>query len=80
MYRDSPRVDRGNKMCPTSLVALQRFHVVIYDIHKRVKNTSYGRAGRCSSLYKQCIFHEYLQKKRDFFMRVLCKSWGLLVT
>ena len=43
-------------MYPTSLVALERFQVVQYDIHKRVKNTSYRRDGRCSSLYKHCIF------------------------
>ena len=40
-------------MYPTSLVALQRFNVVVYDIYKRVKNTSYRRDGRYSSLYKQ---------------------------
>ena len=57
MYRDSPRVDRWSKMYPTSLVALERFQVVQFDIYKRVKNTSYRRDGRCSSLYKQGIFH-----------------------
>ena len=62
MYKDSPRVDRRNKVYPTSLAALQRFQVVIYDIYKRVKNTSCRRDGRRSSLYKQCIFHMYLQK------------------
>ena len=49
-------------MYPTSLAALQRFQVVIYDIYKTVKNTSCRRDGRRSSLYKQCIFHMYLQK------------------
>ena len=44
-------------MYPTSLVALERFQVVIYDIYKRVKNTSCRRDVRCSSRYKQCIFH-----------------------
>ena len=48
-------------MCPTSLVALQRFQLVIYDIYKRVKNTSCRRDGQCSSLYKQGLFHMYLQ-------------------
>ena len=62
MYEDSPRVGRRYKVYPTSLAALQRFQVVIYDIYKRVKNTSCRRDGRHSSLYKQCIFHVYLQK------------------
>ena len=44
-------------MNPTSLVALEHFQVVLYDIYKRVKNTFYRRDGQCSSLYKQCIFH-----------------------
>ena len=44
-------------MYPTSLLALQRFQKVQYDIDKRVKNTSCRRDGRCSSLNKQCIFH-----------------------
>ena len=49
-------------MYPTSLVALERFQVVQYDIYKRVKNTSFRRDGRCSSLYKQCFFNVFLQK------------------
>ena len=44
-------------MYPTSLVALERFQVVQYDIYKRVKVTSSRCDGRCISLYKQCIFH-----------------------
>ena len=62
VYRDSTRVDRWSKTYPTSLGALQRFQVLKYDIYKRVKNTSCRRDGRCSSLYKQCIFHMSLQK------------------
>ena len=49
-------------MNPTSLVALQRFQVVVYDIYKRVKNTSRRRDARRSSLYKHCVFHMCLQK------------------
>ena len=67
-------------MYPTSLEGLQRFQVVYYDIYKRVKNTSCRRNARCSSLYKQCIFRMYLQKKRDSFLKFLCTSWGLFVT
>ena len=44
-------------MNPTSLVALERFQVVQYDIYKRVKNTSFRCDGRYSSLYEQCVFH-----------------------
>ncbi len=54
-------------MYPTSLVALERFQVVQYDIYKRVKNTSFRCEGRCSSLYKQCIFHMLLQNEETFF-------------
>ena len=43
-------------MYQTSLVALERFQVVQFDIYKQVKNTSCRCDGRCSSLYKQCIF------------------------
>ena len=80
VYTDSPRVDRWSKMYPTSLVALERFLVVQYEIYKWVKNTSCRRDSRCSSLYKQCNFHMYLQKWRDFFLKFLHKSWGLFVT
>ena len=80
VYTDSPRVDRSGKMNPTSLIALKRFQVVFFDIYKRVKNTSCRRDGRCSNQYKQCMFHIYLQKQRIFFLKVLCKSWGLFVT
>ena len=66
-------------MYPTSLEALERFQVVIYDIYKRLKNTSCRRDGQCSSLYKQCIFHVYWLKEKDFFLRVLCKSWVMFV-
>ena len=44
-------------MYPTSLVALEHFQVVQYDINKRVKNLFFRCDGRCSSLYKQCILH-----------------------
>ena len=44
-------------MYSTSLEALERSEVVQYDIYKRVKNTSCRCDGRCSSLYKQGIFH-----------------------
>ena len=44
-------------MYPTSLVALEHFQEVQYDIYKRVKNTSFCCDGRCSSVYKQYIFH-----------------------
>ena len=37
-------------MYPTSLVALERFQVVQYDIYKRVKNTFYRCDGQSSNL------------------------------
>ena len=44
-------------MYPTTLVALESFQVVQYGISKRVKNTFFRCDERCSSLYKQCVFH-----------------------
>ena len=67
-------------MYPIYLAIPQLLQVVYCDIYKWVKNRSYRRDGRCSSLYKQCIFHMFLQKQRDFFLKFLRKSWGLFVT
>ena len=67
-------------MYRTSLVALERFQVVQYDIYKRVKNTSCCCDGQCSSLYRKCLFHMYLQKQREFPLKFLRKNCGLIVT
>ena len=67
-------------MYPTSLVALERFQVVQYDFYKRVKNTSFRCDGRCSSLYKQCIFHRLVAEVKRLFLKMLRKSWVLFVT
>ena len=67
-------------MYPIYVAIPQFLQVVKCDIYKRFKNTSCRRDGRCSSLYKQCIFHMFLQKKKDFFLKFLRKGWGLIVT
>ena len=40
-------------MYPIYVAIPQFLQVVQCDIYKRVKDTSYRRDGRCSSLYKQ---------------------------
>ena len=70
----------GEKKNPINVAFPHFLQVVYYDVYKRVRNTFCRCDGRCSSLHKQCIFHMYLQKKSDSFLKFLRKSWGLFVT
>ena len=67
MYKDKPRVDRRNKVYPTSLAALQRFQVVIYDIYKRVKTRPVVVMGDAVVFTNNVFFIGICRNKETFF-------------
>ena len=66
-------------MYPTSLVALQRFRVVLYDSYKRVKTRLIVVMGDAVVFTNNVFSYVFAEIKR-LFLRVLSKSWALFVT
>ena len=67
-------------MYPTSLVALERFQVVHYDIYKRVKTRLVFVMGVAVVYTNNVFFICNCRNEETFFLIFLRKSWGLIVT
>ena len=79
VYKDSPRVDVRNTKSPVSVVFLQCYPTLKWDIWNWVKGTFWLRGGQCSDLCSQYLYFMYLQKRKVFFLITLHKSWESLV-
>ena len=65
-------------MHPTSLVALQNFQVVKYDIYKRVKTRLFVVLGDAAVSTKNAIFVCICRRKEVFFLEFFVKAGDCL--